>query len=113
MPRRAAKPNCYIIAGSNGAGKTTFATEFLPLYLNCRDFINPDQIACPCSPSVAGEAIRARYAEAKQRGISLHIWRHKELENYVLVQSAIHRAIKLQMSGGAIGPSLGEVEQRL
>src|SRR5439155_1238179 len=59
------------------------------------------------------EAIRARYAEAKQRGISLHIWRHKELENYVLVPSAIHRAIKLQMLGGAIGPSLGDVEQKL
>jgi predicted ABC-type ATPase len=43
MPRKSA--NCYIIAGPNGAGKTTFATEFLPLYANCRNFINPDLLA--------------------------------------------------------------------
>src|SRR2546428_4745856 len=48
MPRKSA--NCYIIAGSNGAGKTTFATEFLPIYVNCRNFINPDLIARAYSP---------------------------------------------------------------
>jgi predicted ABC-type ATPase len=48
MPRKAA--NCYIIAGPNGAGKTTFATEFLPLYANCRNFINTDLIARGLSP---------------------------------------------------------------
>ena len=42
--------NCYIIAGPNGAGKTTFATEFLPLYANCRNFINPDLLARAYSP---------------------------------------------------------------
>jgi predicted ABC-type ATPase len=50
MPRRTANPNCYIIAGSNGAGKTTFATEFLPLYANCHNFINADLIARGLSP---------------------------------------------------------------
>lgn len=50
MPRRPAHPNCYIIAGPNGAGKTTFATEFLPLYANCRNFINADLIARGLSP---------------------------------------------------------------
>ena len=48
MPRKS--PNCYIIAGSNGAGKTTFATEFLPLYANCRNFINADLLARAYSP---------------------------------------------------------------
>lgn len=48
MPRKSA--NCYIIAGPNGAGKTTFATEFLPLYANCRNFINADLIARGLSP---------------------------------------------------------------
>jgi hypothetical protein len=38
MSRKKSHPNCYIIAGSNGAGKTTFATEFLPVYANCRNF---------------------------------------------------------------------------
>jgi predicted ABC-type ATPase len=50
MPRKATHPNCYIIAGPNGAGKTTFATEFLPLYANCRNFINADLIARGLSP---------------------------------------------------------------
>lgn len=44
------KPNLYLIAGSNGAGKTTFAREFLPEYVNCRRFINPDLIASGLSP---------------------------------------------------------------
>lgn len=49
MPRTE-HPNCYIVAGSNGAGKTTFAIEFLPHYANCPNFINPDLIAWGLSP---------------------------------------------------------------
>lgn len=50
MSRTTAHPICYVIAGPNGAGKTTFATEFLPLYANCRNFINADLIAHGLSP---------------------------------------------------------------
>jgi predicted ABC-type ATPase len=50
MPRSRPQPNCYIIAGSNGAGKTTFATRFLPKYAECANFINPDLIARGLSP---------------------------------------------------------------
>jgi len=49
-------PNAYIIAGPNGAWKTTFAREFLPNYANCRIFINADLIAqgmAPFSPESA------------------------------------------------------------
>lgn len=42
--------NIYIIAGSNGAGKTTFATKFLPKYAKCPYFINADLIAQGLSP---------------------------------------------------------------
>lgn len=59
------------------------------------------------------EAIRTRYAEAKQRGLSLHVWHRKELENYLLVVTGIHRAIWSQLSNGAAGPRLDEVEQKL
>jgi len=41
---------CYVIAGSNGAGKTTFAREFLPRYVHCVNFVNPDLIAQGLSP---------------------------------------------------------------
>ena len=40
----------YLIGGSNGAGKTTFAREFLPRYIDCPRFINPDLIAAGLSP---------------------------------------------------------------
>jgi len=49
-------PSIYVIAGSNGVGKTTFAREFLPNYANCRNFINADLIAqgmAPFSPETA------------------------------------------------------------
>jgi predicted ABC-type ATPase len=39
-----------IIAGSNGAGKTTFAREFLPQEAHCITFINADLIAAGFSP---------------------------------------------------------------
>lgn len=41
----------YIIGGSNGAGKTTFAKAFLPRYVQSGvRFINPDLIAAGLSP---------------------------------------------------------------
>jgi predicted ABC-type ATPase len=39
------KPQVYVIAGPNGSGKTTFASEFLPNYADCPAFINADTIA--------------------------------------------------------------------
>ena len=39
------QPKIYVIAGPNGSGKTTFATEFLPKYADCPTFINADTIA--------------------------------------------------------------------
>jgi predicted ABC-type ATPase len=39
------KKNLYIIAGCNGAGKTTASYTILPEILNCREFLNADEIA--------------------------------------------------------------------
>lgn len=44
------KPNLYIIAGCNGAGKTTASFNVLPQILNCREFVNADEIAKGLSP---------------------------------------------------------------
>ena len=41
---------CYIIAGPNGSGKTTFANEFLPVEAECLNFVNADLIALGLSP---------------------------------------------------------------
>jgi predicted ABC-type ATPase len=43
-------PTLYIIAGCNGAGKTTASNTILPSALNCREFINADSIAAGLSP---------------------------------------------------------------
>ena len=43
-------PNLYIIAGCNGAGKTTASYTILPEILHCREFINADEIARGISP---------------------------------------------------------------
>ena len=45
-----ARQNVYIIAGPNGSGKTTFAKEFLPDYVNCPNFVNADLIAQGLAP---------------------------------------------------------------
>src|SRR6266478_8603294 len=43
-------PTIYLIAGCNGAGKTTFAKEFLPHEVKCLRFYNADEIARGLSP---------------------------------------------------------------
>jgi predicted ABC-type ATPase len=43
-------PNLYIIAGCNGAGKTTASFTILPEMLDCKEFVNADEIAKGLSP---------------------------------------------------------------
>ncbi len=54
--------NLYIVSGCNGAGKTTASYTVLPEILECREFVNADEIARGLSPfnaeSVAIEAGR-------------------------------------------------------
>ena len=54
--------NLFIIAGCNGAGKTTASFTLLPGILDCREFVNADEIAKGLSPfqpeTVAVEAGR-------------------------------------------------------
>jgi len=46
MPKRI----LYIISGCNGAGKTTASFTILPEILNCKEFVNADEIAKGLSP---------------------------------------------------------------
>jgi predicted ABC-type ATPase len=53
-------PILYLIAGCNGAGKTTFAKQFLPHEVKCLNFLNADLIAQGLSPlNTSAAAIRA------------------------------------------------------
>jgi len=45
-----ADKHLYIIAGCNGAGKTTASYAILPELLNCKEFVNADEIAKGLSP---------------------------------------------------------------
>ncbi len=54
------KRNLYIIAGCNGAGKTTASFTVLPEMLDCQEFVNADEIARGLSPfNAEGVAIQA------------------------------------------------------
>lgn len=70
----------YIISGPNGAGKTTASYTVLPKILQCKEFVNADEIARGLSPfnpeSVAIEAGRLmlkRISELLQRKESFSI----------------------------------------
>jgi predicted ABC-type ATPase len=61
--------NLYIISGCNGAGKTTASYSVLPDMLNCKEFVNADEIARGLSPfqpdNVAIEAGRIMLSRIK------------------------------------------------
>ena len=63
-------PHAYVIAGSNGAGKTTFVRQFLPRYASCREFLNADLMAAGISPfdpdAAAMAAARILFARMKE-----------------------------------------------
>lgn len=66
----------YIIAGCNGAGKTTASYTVLPEMLSCKEFVNADEIAKGLSPfnpaSVrieAGRIMLTRVKELLEEGV--------------------------------------------
>ena len=68
--------NLYIIAGCNGAGKTTASYTILPEILNCKEFVNADNIAAGISPFnpegvafEAGKIMLSRMQESTRRGL--------------------------------------------
>jgi len=88
--------NLYIIAGSNGAGKTTASFTVLPDMLNCKEFVNADGIAAGLSPfnpeSVAieaGKLMLSRIHELMKSGADFAFETTLATRSYVsLVKSA-------------------------
>lgn len=64
------KKKLYIISGCNGAGKTTASFNILPEILDCKEFVNADEIARGISPfqpsKVAFEAGRIMLKRIKE-----------------------------------------------
>ena len=82
--------NLYIISGCNGAGKTTASYTVLPEVLDCREFVNADEIARGLSPfnseSVAIEAGRlmlSRIEELIERDESFSIETTLATKSYI------------------------------
>lgn len=96
MPHKTA--NCYVIAGPNGAGKTMFATEFLPLYANCRNFINADMIARGLSPFDPDSGLLRAGRVVLER-----------IKEFTKARSDF--AFETTLSGRAYGPLLRSVKQ--
>ena len=55
--------------------------------------------------------IAQRYQQAVDRGVRLHIWKRKEIENYLLDAGVIHRVIAGRMPGCTL--SIEQVEARM
>lgn len=82
--------NLYIISGCNGAGKTTASYTVLPEILDCKEFVNADEIAHGLSPfnpeSVAIEAGRLmlkRIDELLDRDVSFSIETTLATKSYI------------------------------
>lgn len=92
-------PSLYIIAGCNGAGKTTASFTLLPDVLKCQQFVNADEIAKGLSPfnpeSVSMEAGRImlnRIEKLLKKGSTFAIETTLATRSY---QALINRAHKL------------------
>jgi hypothetical protein len=57
--------------------------------------------------------VAERYAEARTRRISLHVWRFKEIENYLLVPEAASRIIRAGARPGVVTPTAAEIEAKI
>jgi predicted ABC-type ATPase len=97
--------NLYIISGCNGAGKTTASYTVLPEVLDCREFVNADEIARGLSPfnpeSVAIEAGRlmlSRIEELLERNESFSIETTLATKSYInLVRRAKVRGYNVRL----------------
>ena len=115
-------PTIYVIAGCNGAGKTTFAREFLPKEAKCLRFMNADEIArglSPLKPSAGAiqaarlllsqvrESLRRRETFALESTLSgktyVRLFRHAmgsgyEIElHYLWLSSPAHAIARVQL----------------
>lgn len=57
-------------------------------------------------------SIQKRLQTAKAEGIQLHIWKRKEIENYLLVPTAIRRVIARDAAPATTVPTIAEIESK-
>ncbi len=97
--------NLYIIGGCNGAGKTTASYTILPEILDCKEFVNADEIARGLSPFnpnsmaiEAGKLMLKRIVELLGRDESFAIETTLATRSYVnLVHQAQAKGYKVTL----------------
>ena len=77
-----------------------------------KNAIGQDVVAYCVLDSVyrSSDEIAERIQDAKTRGVQLHIWKRKEIENYILEPEAICRAISIEESKRRC-PDAGEIKE--
>ena len=87
----------YIIGGCNGAGKTTASYTVLPEILDCREFVNADEIAHGLSPfnpenvSIeAGRLMLKRIDELLEKDITFSIETTLATKSYINLVRRAH-----------------------
>ena len=90
--------NLYIISGPNGAGKTTASYTVLPQILNCKEFVNADEIARGLSPFnpdgmaiEAGKLMLKRIDELLQKEESFSIETTLSTRSYFKLVETAHK----------------------
>lgn len=83
-------PNLFLIAGCNGAGKTTASYAIFPQMLDCKEFVNLDEIAKGISPFhpesasiAAGRVVVKRINELVSNGADFAVETTLATKSYV------------------------------
>lgn len=94
------KPTLYIIAGCNGAGKTTASYSVLPDLLQCREFVNADEIAKGLSP-FNPESVAIEAGKLMLQRINVLLSQHKTfaIETTLATRSYASTIIRAQSEG--------------
>ena len=89
----------YIIAGCNGAGKTTASFTILPEFMQCDEYINADEIARGLSPFhpervpvEAGKLMISRITELMRKGVTFAVETTLSTHSYVNLIKRAHKA---------------------
>ena len=93
----------YIISGCNGAGKTTASYTVLPEILNCREFVNADEIAHGLSP-FNPESVSIEAGRLMIHRINELLWRGETfaIETTLATKSYINLVRQAQRQGYAV-----------
>ncbi len=89
----------YIIAGCNGAGKTTASFTILPEFMQCEEYVNADEIARGLSPFhpervpvEAGKLMISRMTEFLKKGVTFAVETTLSTHSYVNLIKRAHKA---------------------